>query len=115
MYGLAVVRVARDRLRVVNIDDIYMIEAAGGDTLVHRRGSEVLRDARPLGEVLAAWPEHPFVRVHDGYAVHPIHILELRLRESGRDWELKLEPPLNAVVPISRGYADDLWEALNMT
>lgn len=110
MPGLALVHVSRGRLRVVNVDDIYMLESDGGDTLVHRRAAEPLRDGRRLGDVLDAWADHPLVRIHEGYAVHPIHVLELRRRETGRDWELRLEPPLNTVLPISRSYLDGLWE-----
>ncbi|MFW6051030.1 MAG: LytTR family DNA-binding domain-containing protein [Myxococcota bacterium] len=112
MTDVALVRVARERMRVVNVDDVYMLEAHEGDTLVHRRGTPPLRDARQIGEMLEAWPTPPFIQVHRSYAVHPIHVLEVRLRRNGRDWELKLEPPLNTIVPISRGYADDLWAAL---
>lgn len=112
MSGIALVRVARDYLRLINMDDVYMLEAEGGATRIHRRGTEPLRDARTLSDVLHDWPEHPFVRIHEAYAVHPIHVLELRLRDTGRDWELQLEPPLNDVLPISRGHAPALWEAL---
>jgi DNA-binding LytR/AlgR family response regulator len=111
MHALALVRIARDRLRVVNVDDVYLLAADGGDTLVHRRGTKPLRDGRSLGQLLEAWGGHPFVRVHESFAVHPLHVYELRLRDTGRDWEVRLEPPKNTVIPVSRAYADGLWAA----
>jgi hypothetical protein len=31
--------------------------------------------------------------------------------ESERDWELRLEPPVNRVLPVARGRAEALWAA----
>ena len=109
--ALTLVHTARDRRRVVNTSDIYYLEATGAHTRVHRRGGRPLMDLRSLGDVLTAWTDRGLLRIHDGYAVHPARVLELRLRESGRDWELKLEPPVNEVLPIGRSYARAVWAA----
>jgi len=29
----------------------------------------------------------------------------------GREWEVKLEPPVNRVLPVSRGALAELWKA----
>ena len=32
-------------------------------------------------------------------------------RANGRDWELRLEPPVNRVIPVARGRVAALWAA----
>lgn len=102
---------AETRRRVVDLDDIFWVEAVGHDTLVRLRGSHRLRDVRKLGELLRVLEPHGFVRVHDNHAVNPNHVFEIRKRARGQDWELKLEPPVNRVVPVSRGRIASLWRA----
>jgi DNA-binding LytR/AlgR family response regulator len=43
-----------------------------------------------------------FVRIHREHAVNIAHVRLLRLQADGRDWELKLEPPVNRVLPVAR-------------
>ena len=43
-----------------------------------------------------------FVRIHREHVVNLAHIRLLRLQADGRDWELKLEPPVNKVLSIAR-------------
>ncbi len=112
MHDLVLVHTARSRLRVVHVEDVFFLESDRGDTLIHRRAGKPLRDGRRLGEILATWEEHPFVRIHETYAVNPYSIFELRLRKTGRDWEVKLLPPLRTVLPVSRTAMADLWEIL---
>ncbi len=35
----------------------------------------------------------------------------IRRRPTGDDWELKLEPPVNRVLPISRSHLEEVWKA----
>ncbi|HEY5609949.1 MAG TPA: LytTR family transcriptional regulator DNA-binding domain-containing protein [Thermoanaerobaculia bacterium] len=41
-----------------------------------------------------------FSRVHRSYLVNANRIRTIRRR--GRDWEIQLDPPVNAVIPVSR-------------
>ena len=50
-------------------------------------------------------------QVHRSYAVNPDRVSDVRRRERGRDWELKLEPPVNRVIPVGRGHLAALWAA----
>jgi DNA-binding LytR/AlgR family response regulator len=50
------------------------------------------------------------VRVHRNYLVDLRHVRQLRRRPRGEDWELTLEPPVNAV-PVSRSALAALWAA----
>jgi hypothetical protein len=39
------------------------------------------------------------------------HVLEVRRRRGEADWEVKLEPPVNRILPVSRTYLKHLWTA----
>jgi len=45
------------------------------------------------------------VVVRRGFAVNVDRVSEVRRRENLRDWELKLEPPVDRIVPIAWGRA----------
>ena len=92
--------VSRSRRLTVEQDDIYYLEAAGGATIVRKRGRRTIRDVRPLGEVIAAMPH--LYRIHDKWAVNPRRMREIRLQSDGRDWEVVMHPPVNRVLPVSR-------------
>jgi len=92
-------------------DEVFLLEARGDETEVRTRGRRRLRDVRALGEVVARLPPGPFVQVHRSLVVNADRISELRRRPNGRDWELRLEPPVNRVLPIARGRLADLWAA----
>jgi DNA-binding LytR/AlgR family response regulator len=95
----------------VEPDEVFLLEADGDETRVRTRGRRRLRDVRSLGEVLARFPSGHFVQVHRSIAVNVDRVAEVRLRENGRDWELRLEPPVNSVVPIGRTRLAALWAA----
>jgi hypothetical protein len=44
-------------------------------------------------------------------AVNVDRVAGARRRPGERDWELRLEPPVNLVLPIARGRAEALWTA----
>jgi DNA-binding LytR/AlgR family response regulator len=82
--------------------DVYYLEAVGDETLIRTRSARPLRDVRSLGELLPRFAPYGFVRIHRNHAVNLDRIREIRRRKKGPDWELKLEPPVNRVLPISR-------------
>lgn len=100
-------------LRRVPVDpsDVYFLEAVGDDTLVRLRSNRRLRDLRPLGTLLRQFAPYGFVRVHRNHAVNLARIREIRRRKRSQDWELKLEPPVNRVLPVSRGQVRKLLMA----
>ena len=95
----------------VEPDEVFLLEAAGDETSVRTRGRRKLRDVRSLGEILGRFPRQLFVRVHRSHVVNVDRVAEIRRRPNRRDWELRLEPPVNAVVPVSREELAALWEA----
>jgi DNA-binding LytR/AlgR family response regulator len=52
-----------------------------------------------------------FVRAHRNYLVNPAHVRKVRRRPDGEDWEPRLDPPVNLVLPVSRSALRALWEA----
>ena len=92
-------------------DEIFLLEARGDETEVRTRGRRRLRDVRALGEVVARLPPGTFVQIHRSRAVNVDRVSEIRRRPNGRDWELRLEPPVNRVLPVARGRLVALWEA----
>ena len=87
--------------RVVETSQVYYLEATGGDTILRRPCAGKLRDIRRLGQIHSVWKRLGFVRVHRNHAVNLDRILEIPLRDNGKDWELKLAPPVNRVLPVS--------------
>jgi DNA-binding LytR/AlgR family response regulator len=101
-HGKALLHLAGRTRRVVDADDIYHLEAQGDETDVRLRGAGPLRDVRSLGEVLAELAPLGFVRIHRNHAVHTGHVRAIRPVGAGSGWEVRLEPPVNAVLPVSR-------------
>jgi DNA-binding LytR/AlgR family response regulator len=102
---------ARDRRRAVDPLDVYFLEATGETTLVRLRSSRRVRDVRTLGELIPFLSPFGLVRVHRNHAVNVRHVLEVRRRAGESDWEVKLEPPVNRVLPVSRTSIKQLWKA----
>lgn len=91
-------------------DEVFLMEADGDETRVRTRGKRRLRDVRALGEVLARF-QGAFVQIHRSIAVNVDRVDEVRRRPNERDWELRLEPPVNQVLPIARARLAALWAA----
>ena len=107
----ALIHLADGRRIPVEFGEVFYLEADGDETLVRTRGRRGLRDVRSLGEVLQQFPPEVFVRVHRSCAVNVDRVSEIRRRPNGRDWEVRLEPPVNVVVPASREHLGALWAA----
>jgi len=101
----------RDRRRAVDPDDFYFLEADGETTLVRLRSSPRLRDTRALGELCPCWPASESSACTGTTRSTLAHVLEIRRRSSQADWEVKLKPPVNRVLPVGRAYLKELWKA----
>jgi DNA-binding LytR/AlgR family response regulator len=91
--------------------DVYLLEAEADQARVRTRSAEVLYDVRPLGELVTRFEPHGFVRIHRSFAVQIGRIRHIRPRK-GEGWEVRLDPPVNRVLPVSESHAPDLWRAL---
>jgi two-component system response regulator LytT len=100
----------KDRRRlVVDANDLYYLEAQGDETDIRLRDARRLLDVRSLGEVMKDLGPAGFVRIHRNHAVNPGRVREIRL--AGRAWQVQLEPPVNKVLPVSRGSLATLLQA----
>ena len=97
--------------RVVDPADVYYLEAQDEDTRVRLRSARPLVDMRPLGYLLPHFVPHGFLQIHREYVVNLRQIRQIRRRDDSRDWEVKLEPPVNRVLPVSRRALALLWRA----
>lgn len=88
--------------RAVDPGDVYFLEAEGGDTLVRLRSARRMRDTRRLSEMAPLFEPFGFHQIHRSYLVNLRRVFELRPRGAGDDWEVKLEPPVNRVLPVAR-------------
>jgi len=97
--------------RVVDPDEVYYLEVLEEATRVRLRSARTLVDTRPANEVVPLFAPHGFLQIHREYAVNLRRIRTIRRRTNGRDWEVTLEPPVNQILPVSRGAVAKLWKA----
>jgi len=109
--GKVLLHLAGRRHRVVDAHEIYSLEAQGDETDVRLRAAGRLRDLRSLGEVMRELGPLGFMRIHRNHAVNPGRVREIRPAATGSLWEVRLEPPVNEVLPVSRGSLSALLAA----
>jgi len=93
----------------IDPQEIFLLEAEGGETLVRTRHAQPLVDVRQLGELIEVFESCGFVQIHRSWAVNLRRIREIRPAPEG-GWEVKLDPPVNRVLPVSRRRISALWE-----
>jgi DNA-binding LytR/AlgR family response regulator len=96
------------RAVVLEPDDVYWLEAEGHLSWVRRRSWERLKVRRRLGELIETLAGFGFLRIHRNHAVNLRRVAEVRRRTPGGDWEVKLEPPVNRVLPVARGLEEKI-------
>lgn len=102
-------RVEPGRYRLVDLEDVYFIEADGDDALLRTSRRERVRSTESLAQLEDRLAADGFLRIHRTYMVNLARIREVRLRgEGSQDWEVKLEPPVNRVLPVAR----ELWPSV---
>ena len=100
------VKVGRGRVRFLDVEEIYFVQGERHDALVRTARRRLLRSTQRLDEWEESLSGGRFVRIHKSYLVNFDRVRELRLRKGdANDWEVKLDPPVNTVLPVSRtGY-----------
>ena len=92
--------------------DVFYLEADEHDTLVRTARAEAYRSTRRLPELLARLPRPPFFRCHEKFVVN---LARVRSIETGsRDRQLRLDPPVNRLLPVARGRDSALRRLLGM-
>jgi DNA-binding LytR/AlgR family response regulator len=107
------IKVSTRRFVLFDVGEIYFLESDGHDTWVRTARKTRVRSVRSLGELEKALKPHGFVRVHKSYLVNLDRVREVRLRKGDdNDWELKLDPPVNSVLPVGREHVAGLRRML---
>jgi len=64
---------------------------------------------RQLSELIDAFEPLGFAQIHRSWAVNLRRVREIRPVPEG-GWEVKLDPPVNRVLAVSRSSSSALWE-----
>ncbi len=73
------------------------------------RHAQPLTDVRQVGELIDTFEPFDFFQIHRSWAVNLRRVREIRPAPEG-GWEVKLDPPVNRVLPVSRRRISALWE-----
>ena len=91
-----------DTYEAVDASDVYYFEAVRHNTQVRLRGRRRRTDVRQLGKFASKLVRKGFFRIHRSYLVNISRIRFVRRRKDEDGWEIRLEPPVNTVLPVSR-------------
>lgn len=95
------VKSANGSIDLIEMDAIFYLEAKEGDTLIRTKRKKTYRSVQRLQELAKNLPAPAFVRCHREYIVNLNRVRALTPRSS-RDWDLRLDPPVNRRIPIAR-------------
>ena len=90
--------------------DIYLLTVEEGNTLVRGRGATPWEDVRQLSELMPLFELYGFLQIHRSAAVNLRRVREIAPTEDGA-WQVRLDPPVNSVLPVSRRRLGELWGA----
>ena len=107
------VKVSDHRFVMLDVTDIYYLESDRHRSWLRSSRKTRLKTVRPLGELERTLKPRGFLRIHRSYLVNLDRVREVRMRRGDdNDWELKLNPPVNVVLPVGRAYLAALRKAL---
>lgn len=107
------VKVTSRRVVLLDADEVYYLESDGDDTWIRAARKTRLRSLRRLGDFEKALASVGFLRIHKSLVVNLDRVREVRTRAGDdNDWEVKLDPPVNALLPVGRAYLQSLRRAL---
>ena len=107
------VKTAPGRILLLDPTEIYYIEGERDHALIRTPRKRRYRTIWPVAKWARTLKPHGFVRIHRSYVVNLDRVREVRLRAGDpNDWEVKLDPPVNVVLPISRTYYAGLRKVL---
>ena len=89
---------------------VFFLETDGHDTLVRTARKTPYRSTRRLADLLTRLPSPPFFRCHESFVVNLARVRAIETR--GRDLRLRLDPPVNRLLPVARGRVAALHRAL---
>jgi DNA-binding LytR/AlgR family response regulator len=107
------VKTGPGRFLLLDASEIYYIEAARDDVLLRTASKRRYRGVTRLPQWEKRLRAAGFLRIHRSFLVNLDRVREVRLRRGDpNDWEVKLDPPVNVVLPVGRAYLAALRKAL---
>jgi two-component system LytT family response regulator/two-component system response regulator LytT len=107
------VKCADGSIDLIEIDGIFYLEAQGEDTLIRTKRKKLYKSVERLGELAKKLPAPAFVRCHREYIVNLNRVRSLTPRNS-RDYDLRLDPPVNRRIPIARNRLQNIRRILEI-
>jgi DNA-binding LytR/AlgR family response regulator len=98
---------------LIEIGGIFYLEARGEDTLIRTKRKKPYKSIQRLGKLAKKLPTPSFVRCHREYIVNLNRVRSLTPR-STRDYDLRLDPPVNRRIPIARDRLDKIRKILGL-
>ena len=105
------VKYADGSIDLIEIDGIFYLEAQGENTMIRTKRKKPYKSFQRLGELAKKLPAPAFVRCHREYIVNLNSVSSLTPRKS-RDYDLRLDPPVNRRIPIARNRLDKIRKTL---
>jgi DNA-binding LytR/AlgR family response regulator len=108
-------KISAGRFLILDADDVFYIESAGDGSLIRAARKRPFRSSKRLADWERKLRGQGFVRIHRSYLLNLDRLREVRHRgEDPNDWEVKLEPPVNAVLPVGRQYVESLRKLVGL-
>jgi DNA-binding LytR/AlgR family response regulator len=107
------VKGADGSIDLIEIDAIFYLEAQGEDTLIRTKRKKPYKSLQRLGELANKLPAPAFVRCHREYIVNLNRVRSIIPRKS-RDYDLRLDPPVNRRIPIARDRLEKVRKILGV-
>jgi two-component system, LytTR family, response regulator len=102
-------------IELIEIDGIFYLEARGDDTLVRTRRKKPYKSVQRIGELDQKLPAPAFVRCHREYIVNLNRVRSITPRDPDkRDYDLRLDPPVNRRIPIARDRLKEIRKILGV-
>ena len=107
------VKNTKGSIDLIEIDSIFYLEASSGDTIIHTKRKKPYRSVQRLHEIAQKLPSPPFVQCQREYIVNLNRVQSIIPRES-RDYDLRLDPPINKRIPIARKRLKTILKVLDL-
>jgi len=91
---------------------VFYLEVDGHDTLRRTARKRPYRSTRRIAGLLVRLPAPPFFRCHESFVVNLARVRSIET--AGRDRRLRLDPPVNRLLPVARGGLAALHRALGL-
>ena len=98
---------------LIELDAIFYLEARQGHTLIRTKRKKPYPSVQRLHEIAEKLPAATFVQCHREYIVNLNRVRAITPRSS-RDWDLRLDPPVNRRIPIARDRLVNIHKILDL-